>query len=207
MVRAQNRGTKGGRLTDNPQVNPPKLNTTGTRSAPLQPTMQNTTTTTEKRMALIAAQEARLEAERQRAEEEKARAAAEALELAELEKMEEEEKKAKAEAERKAREEVARKKAEEMQRTAEEEAAKKKAEEAKKKAEEEAVKEKAQAMRLVTPADEEELVAALRRQGVEAPTLGAGPSTEGAEGCWACRKRNKECERRENKRQVKQTQE
>src|SRR5271156_2178313 len=154
---------------------PPKRNNRKTCSPPQQTTMQNTTTAAEKRKALIAARDAWIEAERQRAEEEKVRAAAEAMELAELEKMEEEEK-AKAEAERKAREEEAKKKAEE-----------------KKKAE-------LEAMRLVTPADEEDLLAVLRMQGVEAPTLGAGPSTEGAEPCWACRKRHKECEWRENKR-------
>ena len=98
------------------------------------------------------------------------RAAAEAMELAELEKMEEEEK-AKAEAERKAREEEAKKKAEE---------------EAKKKAEEEKKKAELEAMRLVTPADEEALLEVLRMQGVESPILQAGPSTEGAERCWAC---------------------
>src|SRR5271168_2868951 len=154
---------------------PPKRNNRKTWSPPQQTNMQNTTTAAEKKKALIAARDARIEAERQRAEAEKVRAEAEAAELAELEKREEEEK-AKAEAERKAREE-----------------------EAKKKAEEEKKKAELEAMRLVTPADEEDLLAVLRMQGVEAPTLGAGPSTEGAEPCWACRKRNKECEWRENK--------
>src|SRR5277367_1840621 len=151
--------------------------------------MQNTMTAAEKKQALIAARDARIEAERKRAEEEKVRAEAEAAELAELEKMEEEEK-AKAEAERKAREEEAKKKAEE-------EAKKKAEEEAKKKAE-------LEAMRLVTPADKEALLEVLRMQGVESPVLRAGPSTEGAEPCWACRKRDKECEWREHKRQVQQ---
>src|SRR5277367_6168776 len=150
--------------------------------------MQNTMTAAEKKKALIAARDARIEAERKRAEEEKVRAEAEAAELAELEKMEEEEK-AKAEAERKAREEEAKKKAEEEK--------KKKAEEEKKKAE-------LQAMRLVTPADEEALLDVLRMQGVESPVLRAGPSTEGAEPCWAGRTRDKECEWREHKRQVQQ---
>ena len=144
--------------------------------------MQNTMTAAEKKQALITARDARIEAERKRAEEEKVRAEAEAAELAELEKMEEEEK-AKAEAERKAREEEAKKKAEE---------------EAKKKAE-------LEAMRLVTPADKEALLEVLRMQGVESPVLRAGPSTEGAEPCWACRKRDKECEWREHKRQVQPT--
>src|SRR5277367_2893005 len=103
----------------------------------------------------------------------------------------EEEEKAKAAAERKAREEEAKKKAEE-------EAKKKAEEEAKKKAE-------LEAMRLVTPADEEALLEVLHLQGVESPVLRAGPSTEGAEQCWACRKRDKECEWREHKRQVKPT--
>jgi len=158
--------------------------------------MQNTTTAAEKKKALIAARDARIEAERKRAEEEKVRAEAEAAELAELEKMEEEEK-AKAEAERKAREEEAKKKAEEEKKKKAEEEKKKKAEEEKKKAE-------LQAMRLVTPADEEALLEVLRMQGVESPVLRAGPSTEGAEPCWACRTRDKECEWREHKRQVQQ---
>jgi len=149
--------------------------------------MQNATTAAEKKQALIAARNARIEAERKRAEEEKVRAEAEAEELAELEKMEEEEK-AKAEAERKAREEEAKKKAEE---------------EAKKIAEEEKRRAELEAMRLVTPADEEALLEVLRMQGVESPVLRAGPSTEGAEPCWACRSRDKECEWREHKRQVK----
>jgi hypothetical protein len=142
--------------------------------------MQNTTTAAEKKAAILAAREARLEAERQRVEEERVREAAEAVELAELERVEEEEKKAKAEAERKANEE-----------------AKRKAEEAKAKEAEERV------LRLVTPADEESLVEALKRQGVEVSSLGlavAGSSREGAERCWECRRRNKVCERRENKR-------
>src|SRR5277367_64540 len=160
---------------------PPKRNNRKTCSPPQQTKMQNTTTAAEKKQALIAARDARIEAERQRAEEEKVRAEAEAVELAELEKMEEEEK-AKAEAEKKAEEE-----------------AKKKAEEEKKK------KAELEAMRLVTPADEEALLEVLRMQGVESPVLRAGPSTEGAEPCWACRKRDKECEWRENKRQVQTT--
>src|SRR5277367_4844389 len=179
MVRAQIFGIKRGKVTDNPQVNPQKQHNRRTCSLPQQTTMQNITTAAEKKKALIAARDARIEAERQRAEEEKVRAEAEAVELAELEKMEEEEK-AKAEAERKAREE-----------------------EAKKKAEEEKKKAELEAMRLVTPADEEALLEGLRIQGVESPILRAGPSTEGVEPCWACRKRDKECEWRENKRQVK----
>src|SRR5277367_2847979 len=79
-------------------------------------------------------------------------------------------------------------------------------EEAKKKAEEEKKKAELEAMRLVTPADEEALLEVLRMQGVESLILRAGPSTEGAEPCWACRKRDKECEWREHKRQVKPTQ-
>src|SRR5271168_2738570 len=147
--------------------------------------MQNATTAAEKKQALIAARNARIEAERKRAEEEKVRAEAEAEELAELEKMEEEEK---AKAERKAREEEAKKKAEE---------------EAKKIAEEEKRRAELEAMRLVTPADEEALLEVLRMQGVESPVLRAGPSTEGASPCWACRSQDKECEWRERKRQVK----
>ena len=107
------------------------------------------------------------------------RAAAEAFEIAELEKQEEEERKAKEEAEE----------------------AKKKAESEAKRKEE--IAKKAQAMRLVTPADEEDLVAALRRQGVEIDCLGtgvAGMSREGAERCWLCRKRNQVCEKREGKK-------
>src|SRR5271156_5572070 len=167
--------------------------------------MQNTTTAAEKKKALIAARDARIEAERKRAEEEKVRAEAEAAELAGLEKMEEEEK-AKAEAERKAREEEAKKKAEEAKKKKAEEEKKKKAEEEKKrKAEEEKKKAELQAMRLVTPADEEALLEVLRMQGVESPVLRAGPSTEGAEPCWACRSQDKECEWREHKRQVQPT--
>src|SRR5271154_3871207 len=173
MVRAQTCGIKRGEVTDNPHVNPPNARQPEKLAHPPNNNMQNATTAAEKKQALIAARDARIEAERKRAEEEKVRAEAEAEELAELEKMEEEEK-AKAEAERKAREE-----------------------EAKKKAEEEKKKAELEAMRLVTPADEEDLLVVLRMQGVEAPTLGAGPSTEGAEPCWACRKRNKECEWRE----------
>jgi chromatin remodeling complex protein RSC6 len=134
---------------------------------------------TEKKALLIAARAARLEAERKRAEEEKARAEEEAAELAELERQEEDERKAKAEAERKA------------------------AEEAKKKAEEEAKEAELRTMRLVTPADEEALVAALRRQGVDMDSLGmgaAGTSREGVERCWPCRKQNQLCEKREGKR-------
>src|SRR5271156_6349666 len=182
MVRAQTCGIKRGEVTDNSHIKTPKRQTTGKLAHPLNNNMQNTMTAAEKKQALIAARDARIEPERKRAEEEKVRAEAEAAELAELEKMEEEEK-AKAEAERKAREE-----------------------EAKKKAEEEKKKAELEAMRLVTPADEEALLEVLRMQGVESPVLRAGPSTEGAEPCWACRKRDKECDWRENKRQVKPTQ-
>src|SRR5271156_2782273 len=196
MVRAQTCGIKRGEVTDNSHIKTPKRQTTGKLAHPLNNNMQNTMTAAEKKQALIAPRDARIEAERKRGEEEKVRAEAEAAELAELEKMEEEEK-AKAEAERKAREEEAKKKAEEEKKKKAEEEKKKKAEEEKKKAE-------LQAMRLVTPADEEALLEVLRMQGVESPVLRAGPSTEGAEPCWACRKRDKECEWREHKRQVQQ---
>src|SRR5271168_18745 len=187
MVRAETCGTKRGEGTENPHVNPPNARQREKLAHPPNNNMQNATTAAEKKQALIAARDARIEAERKRAEEEKVRAEAEAEELAELEKMEEEEK-AKAEAERKAREEEEKAKAEE---------------EAKKIAEEEKRKAEMEAMRLVTPADEEALLEVLRMQGVESPVLRAGPSTEGAEPCWACRKRDKECEWREHKRQVK----
>src|SRR5271168_2300584 len=54
-------------------------------------------------------------------------------------------------------------------------------------------------------AAEEDLVAALRRQGVEIESLGmgvAGTSREGAEKCWPCWKRDQVCEKREGKRYV-----
>src|SRR5271168_32123 len=180
MARAHVCGIKRGvrRKTRN---NPPRK-TTGTTTLPnptKQEQMQNTQTAEEKKTALLTAREARLEAERKRAEEEKARAAAEAFEIAELEKQGEEERKAKEEADKKAKEE-----------------------EAKKKAEEEA-KRKAEALQLVTSADEEDLVAALRRQGVEIESLGmgvAGTSREGAERCWPCWKRDQVCEKREGKK-------
>ena len=55
----------------------------------------------------------------------------------------------------------------------------------------------------MTLADEEDLVAALRRQRVETDGLGtgvAGTSREGAERCWPCRRLHLECERREGKK-------
>src|SRR5271154_861032 len=188
MARAHVCGIKRGGAAEDAKQPPRK--TTGTTTLPnpnKQEQMQNTQTAAEKKTALLAAREARLEAERKRAEEEKARAAAEASEIAELERQEEEEWKAKEEAGKKAKEEEANKKADE---------------EAKRKAEEEA-KRKAEALRLVTAADEEDLVAALRRQGVEIESLGmggAGTSREGAERCWPCWKRDQVCEKREGKK-------
>src|SRR5271154_4738135 len=181
MARAHVCGIKRGGAAEDAKQPPRKTTGTTTRPNPnKQEQMQNTQTAAEKQTALLAAREARLEAERQRAEEEKTRAAAEASEIAELERQEEEERKAKEEAEKRAQEE-----------------------EAKRKAEEEA--KKAEALRLVTAADEEDLVAALRRQGVEIESLGmgvAGTSREGAEKCWPCWKRDQVCEKREGKRQV-----
>ena len=180
MVRAHVCGIKRGGVAEDAKQPPRKTTGKPTLPQPQQTTtMQNNRTAAEKKIAMIAAREARLEAERKRAEEEKVRAAAEASEIAELEKQEEEERKAKEEAEKKAKEEVAKKKAEEE------------------------AKRKAEALRLVTPADEEDLVAALRRQGVEIDSLGtgeAGTSREGAERCWPCWKRDQVCEKREGKK-------